>query len=294
MKNIVIVGLGNVGLAAARAVKNSPDMCLYAFIRRTAKPVLEFPEVPVATSLEELEQKPDGALICVPSRNVESFVERFLEHGISTVDGFDIHTEIFGLAKRLEKAAKTGGAAAVIGAGWDPGLDSAIRALLLAAAPEGVTYTNFGPGMSMGHSTAVRAISGVADAVSMTLPNGFGEHRREVYVAAKEGEEKSKIEKAILTDSYFKHDKTTVRFVDKTDSVRNTGHGVLLKRNGVSAGVGNQNFSFQMEIENPSLTGQLFVAAMRAAFKKAPGAYLFPQVAPAELLPDFENTLGIV
>ncbi len=294
MKNIAIVGLGSVGLAAARAVKNSPDMRLAGFIRRKAEIIPEFPDVPVVTSAEEMEQKPDGAIICVPSRNVESFALPLLEHGVSTVDGFDIHSEIFALTKRLGAAARSGGAAAVVGAGWDPGLDSAIRALLLAAAPEGITYTNFGPGMSMGHSAAVRAIPGVADAVSITLPDGLGKHSREVYVVAEEGGEKSKIEHAILTDSYFEHDNTAVRFIEKTDSVWNTGHGVLLKRYGSSAGLGNQNFSFQMEIENPSLTGQLLAAAMRAAFKKLPGAYLFPELAPAELLPDFENSSGIV
>ena len=43
----------------------------------------------------------------------------------------------------------------------DPGSDSVVRTLLEAIAPKGITYTNFGPGRSMGHSVAVRAIDGV-------------------------------------------------------------------------------------------------------------------------------------
>lgn len=294
MKNIAIVGLGSVGLAAARAVKASPDLRLCGFIRRRKETVPEFPDVPVVSFAPELGPKPDGAIICVPSRLAEGFALPLLEQGICTVDCFDIHDKIFALKKRLGDAAKTSGAAAVVGAGWDPGLDSALRALLLAAAPKGVTYTDFGPGMSMGHSAAVRALPGVADAVSMTLPVGFGGHLREVYIVPEDGANREEIEHAVLTDPYFEHDKTAVRFVDRTDSVWNTGHGVLLKRYGVSAGAGNQNFSFEMRIDNPSLTGQLLAAAMRAAFGKAPGAYLFPEIAPAELLADFDGASGVV
>ena len=45
-----------------------------------------------------------------------------------------------------------------------------IRCMLEFMAPRGITYTNFGPGMSMGHSVAVRSLPGVEDALSMTIP----------------------------------------------------------------------------------------------------------------------------
>jgi len=53
--------------------------------------------------------------------------------------------------------------------------------------PEGITYVNYGPGMSMGHSVAVKAIEGIDDAISLTIPKGVGMHRRRVYVKLKEG-----------------------------------------------------------------------------------------------------------
>ena len=56
-----------------------------------------------------------------------------------------------------------------------------------AMAPKGLTYTNFGPGMSMGHSVAAKAIPGVKDALSMTIPLGTGVHRRMVYVELERG-----------------------------------------------------------------------------------------------------------
>lgn len=62
-----------------------------------------------------------------------------------------------------------------------------IRCMFELMAPRGVSYTNFGPGMSMGHSVAVKALPGVEDALSMTMPAGAGIHRRIVYVQLKPG-----------------------------------------------------------------------------------------------------------
>lgn len=92
------------------------------------------------------------AILCTPTRSVEKFALECLELGVNTVDSFDIHGQILQLRKALDGAAKTHNAVSVISAGWDPGSDSVIRALMEAMAPRGITYTNFGPGMSMGHT----------------------------------------------------------------------------------------------------------------------------------------------
>ena len=63
------------------------------------------------------------------------------------------------------QVAAESGKVAIISAGWDPGTDSIVRALMQAMAPKGVSYTNFGPGMSMGHSVAVKAVPGVKAAL---------------------------------------------------------------------------------------------------------------------------------
>lgn len=125
----------------------------------------------VVDSVEKLEGV-DVAVLCTPSRSVEEQAGKILALGINTVDSFDIHTDIAGLRSRLTPVAKEHGAVAVISAGWDPGSDSVVRALLEACAPKGLTYTNFGPGMSMGHTVAVKAVDGVKAALSMTIPTG--------------------------------------------------------------------------------------------------------------------------
>ncbi len=284
MKNIVIVGAGNVGLAAAKAVQLAPDMELCGFIRRKALPVPGFENIPVAESLDELPSKPDGAVICLPSRIVEPVETELLKAGIACVDAFDIHEELPALRLHLDKAAKLGGVAAVTGAGWDPGLDSVIRTLMQAALPQGITYTNFGPGMSMGHSVAARQIPGVEHAVSFTLPLGYGEHRRKIYAVLKPNADEHAVREAILADEYFEHDPCSIEFVQNIAPYFNTSHGVKIERSGAAAGISSQRMNFTMEIENQSLTASVMVSSLRAAFKMESGCYFLPEVPPAFLL----------
>ena len=126
-------------------------------------------------------------------------------------------------------------------------------------APKGLSYTNFGPGMSMGHSVCVRSKAGVKNALSMTIPLGEGIHRRMVYVELEEGAKLEEVAAAIKADPYFASDETHVFQVESVDDVRDMGHGVNLVRKGVSGKTQNQRLEFNMSINNPALTGQVLV-----------------------------------
>ena len=89
-------------------------------------------------------QDVDVAILATPTRSVEKYAKEILALGINTVDSFDIHTQITSLRRSLDESAKAGKAVSVISAGWDPGSDSVVRAMLQAIAPKGITYTNFG------------------------------------------------------------------------------------------------------------------------------------------------------
>ena len=277
MRKIAIIGAGNVGVAAAKAVLESSDTELCGFVRKKAEQVLGFENFPAAKSIFDLPEKPEGAIITVPSRLVESIEKELLENGIYTADCFDIHEELLDMRQRLDVFAKTGNVSCIIGAGWDPGLDSVIRTLMFSAFSKGKIYTNFGPGMSMGHSTAVKSIEGVLDAVSITSPLGKGKHARKIYVLPEENADKQAIEHEILSDKYFEHDECSVEFVDSVKPFFNTAHGVLIESN-----FGNRKIEFGMKIDNPTLTGKMLASAIRAAFLQKPGAYFMPEISPVD------------
>ena len=280
-----VVGYGNIGKYTIEALQAAADFEIAGIVRRNAADVpAELQGYKVVTSLKELENV-DVAILATPTRKVEEHALEALSLGINTVDSFDIHTKIPELRASLAAAAVKAGKAGIISAGWDPGTDSMVRAIVEACAPKGITYTNFGPGMSMGHSVAVKAIEGVADALSMTIPTGQGVHRRMVYVEVKPGYDFAKIAAAIKADPYFASDETHVNQVDSVDALKDMGHGVNLIRKGVSGKTQNQNFRFMMSINNPALTGQILVAAARAVLRQKPGCYTLIEIPPVDLLP---------
>ncbi len=289
--NAAVVGYGNIGKAVVEAINAAPDFTLAGVVRRNAQDVpLELTGVKVVDSIKKLEGV-DVAILCAPTRKCPDYAKEALELGISTVDSFDIHTRVPEVHAELDAFAKAHNAASIISAGWDPGTDSMVRALLLAMAPEGITYTNFGPGRSMGHTVAVKAIDGVKDALSVTIPVGTGIHRRMVYIELKDGYEFEKVAAAIKADPYFASDETHVMLVPSVAALNDVGHGVNLVRKGVSGKTHNQNFEFNMSINNPALTGQVLVSSARAVLKQKPGCYTMIEIAPIDLLPGDRDEL---
>ena len=280
MIRVAILGYGNIGRAAEAAINAAPDMELAGIYHHN-------------DSLEDMQA--DVALVCTPTREVEQYATRVIEKGICTVDSFDVHTQIYALRQSLTIPNQVNRAVSIVSAGWDPGSDSVVRALLLAMAPKGITYTNFGPGRSMGHTVAAKAIAGVKDALSMTIPLGTGVHRRMVYVELEEGANAAEVEALLLKDDYFAHDDTHMIVVDSVENLNNVAHGVNLVREGVSGDTHNQRFSFNMTINNPALTGQIMVSCARAAVRmqreERYGAYTMIEIPPIYLLPGDKETL---
>lgn len=286
MKKIraAIVGYGNIGKYVLEAIEASPDFEIAGVVRRNpADKPTEIAHLEVTDDIKKLKDV-HVAVLCTPTRSVEKFAKEILSLGINTVDSYDIHGGIVDLRNELNKVAKANNAVAIISAGWDPGSDSVVRALMEAIVPKGVTYTNFGPGMSMGHTVAVKAIEGVKAALSMTIPTGTSVHRRMVYIEVKDGYNFNDVAAAIKADDYFVHDETHVIQVDCVDDLIDMGHGVNLVRKGVSGKTQNQLMDFNMRINNPALTAQVLIAVARASFKQQPGAYTMIEIPVIDMI----------
>ncbi|MBQ8485650.1 MAG: diaminopimelate dehydrogenase [Bacteroidaceae bacterium] len=296
MKKIraAIVGYGNIGRFALEALQATQDFEVVGIVRRKGAENCpdELKGLKVVKDIRELGEV-DVAILSTPTRSVESYAKDILALGINTVDSFDIHTQIPALRQSLQEVAKAHNSVSIVSAGWDPGSDSIVRTLLQAIAPKGISYTNFGPGMSMGHTVAVKSKEGVKAALSMTIPVGTGIHRRMVYVELEEGYKFEDVERAIKTDPYFANDETHVIQVPCVDDLKDMGHGVNLTRKGVSGKTQNQLFEFNMHINNPALTGQVLVCAARAAMRREPGCYTMIEVPVVDLLPgDKDEWIG--
>ena len=288
MKRIraAIVGYGNVGRFALEALEAAPDFEVAGIVRRNGsldKP-LELSQYEVVKDIQELKNV-DVAILACPTRSCPEYAKKILPFGINTVDSFDIHSAIADYRRELMPLNKQTNTVSVIAAGWDPGSDSIVRTLMQGLAPKGLSYTNFGPGMSMGHSVCVRGKKGVKNALSVTIPLGEGIHRRMVYVELEEGATLEQVTAEIKADPYFASDETHVFQVDSVDAVRDMGHGVNMVRKGVSGKTQNQRFEFNMSINNPALTGQVLVNVARASMRLQPGCYTMVEIPVIDMLP---------
>lgn len=283
---VAIVGYGSIGKYALEALLKAPDMECAGVVRRSGN-AEGFPELSGVRVVKDPGElgRVDVAILAVPSRSVGEIAAKYLERGINTVDSFDIHAEIRNLRPMLDAVAKDHDCVSIISAGWDPGSDSVVRALMMALCPDGVSYTNFGPGRSMGHTVAAKAIPGVKDALSMTLPQGKGIHKRHVYVELESGADFDEVASAIRNDPYFRNDETEVEEVESVAAIDTHSHGVNLVRTGSSGTTQGQSLEFNMKINNPALTGQMLVGAARAACRQKKGCYTMIEIPPVDFLP---------
>ncbi|MFA5536840.1 MAG: diaminopimelate dehydrogenase [Bacillota bacterium] len=293
-RQVAVIGYGNVGQFAVNAIQASPDLQLVGVVRRSGRLPGDqkmLAGVPFVSNLAELSGV-EGAVLAIPTRLVLQQAVECLALGINTVDSFDLHGQLLlELREKLDVQAKTHQRVAIVSAGWDPGTDSILRGLMELMAPRGLTFTNFGPGMSMGHTVAVKAIAGVKDALSVTIPLGSGIHRRLVYVELTKEADFLTIKEAILKDGYFANDETHVIQVNRVDDLIDMGHGVLMERKGVSGTTDNQLFKYEMRINNPAVTAQIMVASLRATFRLKPGAYTMLEIPLIDYLPGDRKAL---
>ena len=133
-----VVGYGNIGKYVVEALQTAPDFEIAGIVRRDVTHIPE--EIKNYTVVNDLKNL-DGvqvAILCTPTRSVEAYASAALRLGINTVDSFDIHTQTVDLHRTLDNIARQHHAVSVMSAGWDPGSDSVVRALLEACAPKGL------------------------------------------------------------------------------------------------------------------------------------------------------------
>ncbi|MBN2396081.1 MAG: diaminopimelate dehydrogenase [Candidatus Atribacteria bacterium] len=283
---VIIVGFGHVGRGVLDALYESPDMEIAGIVElphNIKKIKEEVRNIPLIENDIKKLGKIDVAILAISSRKVPEIAPIYLQQGINTVDAYDIHGEsLIKLREDLGDMAKKYKAVSIVAAGWDPGSDSMIRAILEINAPKGITYVNYGPGMSLGHTVAVKSIEGIDDAISLTIPKGVGMHRRLVYVKMKNGYDLENISNKIKNDSYFIHDEVHVVKVDNIGGLLDMGHAVKIERKGVSGKTHNQRMEYTVSVNNPAVTGQVMVSAARASLKQKPGCYSVLEIPPID------------
>lgn len=312
MIRIAINGYGNLGRGVERAVSKAKDMeTVVVFTRRDPAGVdtLSAPTARLDDAADWV-GKVDVCVNCGGSATDLGEQTPAATALFHTVDSFDTHARIPEHFAAVDAAAQAAGHVTLISAGWDPGLFSMLRVLGDAVLPDGEVTTFWGPGVSQGHSDALRRIDGVVDARQYTLPVPAAveqaktgsvaglttreKHTRDCYVVAAEGADRAAIEAEIVAmPNYFADYDTTVTFVTAEElAAKHSGipHGGQVIRRGTTSEGVHATIGFELALDsNPEFTGAVLVAVARAVARMAErgetGARTVFDVALADLSP---------
>ncbi len=285
-----IVGYGNLGKGVELSVKQNHDMELIAVFTRRDPDSVKTRGTPVysVNEISLFREKIDVMILCGGSAKDLPEWSPKIASMFNVVDSFDTHAVVSEHFDAVDRAAVSSGTLGLVSGGWDPGLFSMMRVLGNAILPSGTDTTFWGPGVSQGHSDAVRRIPGVVDARQYTLPvvsalekarNGQAgnlsareKHTRLCYVVAAENADKDLIRDTIVhMPFYFDEYDTTVIFIDEETMKRDHNsmpHGGSVIRHGVSGGEMNQTMEFTLNLQsNPEFTSSVLVACARAVFR---------------------------
>ena len=290
---IGIVGYGNLGRGVELSLEQNPDMELVAVFTRRDPSALNLltkgmQAVPVA-DIFDYKGKINVMILCGGSVGILPIQAPKIAAHFNIIDSYDTHAKIPEHFANVDEAAKSGGKLGIISVGWDPGLFSLNRLYAEAVLPQGETFTFWGPGLSQGHSNAIRRLDGVVDGVSYTISieeavnkarSGYGanlttrdKHLRECYVVAEEDADKALIEKTIKTmPNYFADYQTKVTFISEEELRSEHGkmpHGGFVIRSGKTGHAGNKHtieYSLK-EDSNPEFTASVLVCYARAAYR---------------------------
>lgn len=285
-----IVGYGNLGMGVEEALSENDDMSLVSiFTRRDPKTITPATDTPVISldDINDYQDKIDVMILCGGSATDLPVQGPKIAGLFNTVDSFDTHTNIPEYFEAMDDASIKGKKVSIISGGWDPGMFSIARMYGAAILPNGLTYTYWGPGISQGHSDAIRRIKDVKDARQYTRPIESamervraGEnpklttremHTRDCYVVAEEGADLARIEREIKSmPNYFSDYDTSVTFISEAElKEKHSGmpHGGYVIRSG-NTGDNNQTIEYALKLgSNPEFTGSILVALARATYR---------------------------
>lgn len=311
-----ICGYGNLGRGVKLAVEATKDMELKVIFTRRDPETLDTDSKTKVVSITEAAnwvKELDVVIMCGGSKDdlpkqMPEFARLF-----NTVNTFDTHADIQSMYKEVDAIAKEAGKVSVISTGWDPGLFSNIRKLCDSIFADAKYYTFWGPGVSQGHSDALRKIAGVKNAIQYTMPNeevmdqirsGVEKqisttdmHERVCYVVAEE-KDHDRIKQEICTmPKYFAGYKTTIYFVTEEEVTKRQSkmyHEGWVICVGKTGDGNHQVMEFHLKLDsNPEFTACVATSAARAAVKMntrgESGARTMPQIATEDMATDEMN-----
>jgi diaminopimelate dehydrogenase len=276
---IAIVGFGRLGRACAENVRERDDLELVGVVVRSGEMPLADPfgRLPVARHPRDLPQRPQAALLCVPPLDAAGVGCELLQQRMPVVEC----AELEGQARRahydaIGEAAHRHRVAAVVGAGWNPGLLPLLRGAFEWLVPDGRTEERDRPaGASLHHTEAARLVPGVRDALATEQRDASGALARYVYVELAQGAKLTAVADAFRRDALFAGEATQVFEVDSVAALEHASNGVVLERLGTARSGTHQNLLLEARFDIASFAARVMLDAARGLEDLQPGLHRY-------------------
>jgi diaminopimelate dehydrogenase len=264
---VAVIGLGRLGLAFADALIDESELGLAGVVRRPGSPAAlpgRLQRFPVASHVRELEGV-RAVLVCVPADAVLGVARELLQARIPVVEcacfegkALEAHHAALG------EAADNHRVAAVVGAGWDPGILPLMRSAFEMLIPRGHTVFHRHPGLSLHHTAVVAGVSGVKGALAGEYRGDNGASQHYVYVELERGAELAQVQAASAADPLFAGEVLQVFQVAHLSEMEGEdGFGVVLDRRGSATHGPHQSLLLEARFDPTAFSARIMLDAAR-------------------------------
>lgn len=268
---VAVIGLGQLGRACAEALIDDSELGLAGVVHRAEAPCTlpgRMQGFPSASHVRDLDGV-HAALVCVPADAVLGVARELLQARIPIVEcacfegqALEAHHAV------LNEAADNHRVAAVVGAGWDPGVLPLLRGAFEMLIPRGQTLFHRHPGLSLHHTAVVAGVPGVKDALAGEYPGENGSAQHYVYVELERGVALAPVQAVIAADPLFAGETIQVFQVQHLSELEGEeGLGVVLERRGVASHGPHQSLLLEARFDRTVFAARVMLDAVR----KLPG-----------------------
>lgn len=265
---VAVVGLGQLGRACAEALLTCETLALAGIVRRAdSRGVVpaHLQPFPVVTHISELPLA-RVALVCVPACDVLGVARELLQARIPVVECASLEDQALREHHAaLHQAADKHHVAAVVAAGWEPGVLGLLRQAFELLIPQGQTHFHRHPGISLHHTAAAARVPGVKDALAGQYRGGQGRPQHLVYVELAPQASLQQVQDAIAADPLFAGESTQVFEVAQLSELEaEDGQGVLLERLGSGQLGPHPSLLLEARLDSTAFAARIMLDAARA------------------------------
>jgi diaminopimelate dehydrogenase len=274
-----VIGFGRLGRACVEALLDSTSLELAGVVRRPASPATlpaPFAQVRVARHIRELGPPLHAALLCVPVELATHLAREILQMRIPLVECAQLEGRALEAHyATVEAAAAHHRVAAVLGAGWDPGVLPLLRHAFELLVPHGETVITMHPAASLHHTAAVNGIKGIKAALAGEYRTASGGSQRYLYVELARSANLDEVKTALAADPAFAGEETLVFPVENIAALEEEGRGIVLTRRGGTRSGARQSLLLEGRFAPVAFAARAMLEGVMQLPALRPGAHRF-------------------